>query len=216
MEIGCGTGQLTVPLAERGCEIVAIDLGATTVEMAQRNLRQYPAVDVQQAAFEDWNRPDSPFDMVVSATAFHWLDAGVRVVKSADALHSGGVLAVISTHHIAGGDEGFFTDVQSCYRTWYGPSKAFRLPSASEITPDTEEFDRSEKFHPAKIYRYEWEHAYSAVSYCELLLTYSDHRSLPLESSQGLTNCVSELINTKYNGSIRKRYMTQLLMLSRR
>ncbi|WP_067624282.1 class I SAM-dependent methyltransferase [Alicyclobacillus acidiphilus] len=216
LEIGCGTGQLTVPLAERGCEIVAIDLGATTVEIAQRNLRQYPAVEVQLAAFEDWNLPDSPFDVVVSATAFHWLDPSIRVVKSADALHSGGVLAVISTHHIAGGDKEFFTDVQTCYRTWYGPSKTFSLPSADEIGHDTEEFDQSEKFQQAKVYRYEWEQAYSAVSYGELLLTYSDHRSLPLESRQGLIKCVSELINSKYNGSIRKRYMTQLLMLSRR
>lgn len=68
LEIGCGTGQLTVPLAERGCEIVAIDLGISTVEVARRNLRQYPTVQVHQAAFEDWALPDSPFDVVVSAT----------------------------------------------------------------------------------------------------------------------------------------------------
>ena len=28
LEIGCGTGQATVPLAERGCQIVAVELGA--------------------------------------------------------------------------------------------------------------------------------------------------------------------------------------------
>lgn len=123
---------------------------------------------------------------MVSATAFHWLDPGIRVVKSADALRQGGALAVIRTHRIAGGDEGFFTDVQSCCRAWCDPANTFHLPSASEIVADTEEFDRSEKFAPAEIYRFEWEQAYSAASYCELLLTYSDHRSLSLDSRQGL------------------------------
>lgn len=216
LEIGCGTGQLTTSLAERGCEIIGLDLGANTVEVARRNLGQYPAVNVYQATFEDWALPNTPFDVVVSATAFHWLDPAIRATKSAEALHSGGILAVISTHHIAGGDQGFFADVQSCYQTWYGPSKLFRLPSANEIIPDTEEFDRSEKFELPNIYRYEWEQAYSAASYRELLLTYSDHRSLPIESRQGLMNCIAELIDSKYNGSIKKRHMTQLITLSRR
>jgi SAM-dependent methyltransferase len=216
LEIGCGTGQLTLPLAELGCEIVALDLGASTVEVARRNLRHYPAVEVQQATFEDWNLPDYSFDAVVSATAFHWLDPGIRVVKSADALRQGGALAVISTHHIAGGDEGFFTDVQSCYGAWCDLANTFHLPSASEIVADTEEFDRSEKFAPAKIYRLEWEQAYSAASYCELLLTYSDHRLLSLDSRQGLLDCIANLIDSKYRGNIRKRYLTQLLVLSRR
>jgi hypothetical protein len=38
-----------------------------------------------------------------SATAFHWIDPDVRVVKAADALRPGGVLATVTTHHIAGG-----------------------------------------------------------------------------------------------------------------
>src|SRR5687767_13722173 len=89
LEIGCGTGQATVPLAERGCEVVAVELGTELAEVARRNLARFPDVQVVNAAFERWPLPPEPFDVVLSATAFHWIDPTVRVVKSADALRPG-------------------------------------------------------------------------------------------------------------------------------
>lgn len=59
--------------------------------------------------------PTEPFDVVFAATSFHWIDRDVRVTKSADALRPDDGLAVVSTHHVAAGDEQFFVDVQRCY-----------------------------------------------------------------------------------------------------
>ncbi len=53
LEIGCGTGQATVPLAERGCEIVAVELGADLAAVARRRLAGFPKVRVEVAAFEE-------------------------------------------------------------------------------------------------------------------------------------------------------------------
>jgi ubiquinone/menaquinone biosynthesis C-methylase UbiE len=85
LEIGPGTGQATVTLAERGCRVVAVELGADLAAVAGRNLGRFPAVEVVTAAFEDWPLPGEPFDLVLAATSFHWLDPAVRVVKAADA-----------------------------------------------------------------------------------------------------------------------------------
>ena len=41
LEIGCGTGQNTAPLAERGFEIVAVELGESMAELARRNLAAF-------------------------------------------------------------------------------------------------------------------------------------------------------------------------------
>lgn len=89
LELGPGTGQATVPLAERGCRIVAVELGAELARVARRNLAAFPQAEVVNAAFEDWPLPDGPFDAVVSATAFGWIDPAVRVVKAADARRTG-------------------------------------------------------------------------------------------------------------------------------
>jgi SAM-dependent methyltransferase len=118
LEIGPGTGQATVPLAERGCRIVAVELGPQLAAVARRNLARFPVVEVVTAAFEDWPLPPEPFDLVLSATAFHWIDPAVRVRKAADALRPGGSLATIATHHVAGGDEQFFVQAQACYERW--------------------------------------------------------------------------------------------------
>src|SRR6266511_3093437 len=82
LEIGCGTGQATVPLAQRGCEVVCVELGAAMAAVARRKLARFPAVRVEVSAFEDWPLPVERFDTVVSATAFHWIDPAVRVAKA--------------------------------------------------------------------------------------------------------------------------------------
>jgi SAM-dependent methyltransferase len=78
LEIGCGTGQATVALAERGYEIVAVELGASLAEVARRNLARFGSVDVVNAAFEAWPLPAEPFDVVFCATAFRFGPANFR------------------------------------------------------------------------------------------------------------------------------------------
>lgn len=62
--------------------------------MVARALDSPPQPPIGLADFETWPLPKEPFDAVVSATAFHWIDAAVRMAKAADALRPGGVLAV--------------------------------------------------------------------------------------------------------------------------
>jgi SAM-dependent methyltransferase len=217
LELGCGTGQLTLPLAERGCVITALDIGADMAALARQKLAQHPFAQVDVAAFEDWPLPAQAFDVVISATAFHWLDPAIRVNKAADALRPGGALAVIATHHIAGGDEGFFVDVQACYERW-DPSTppGLRLSTAAEIPLDSDEFDRSGRFGTAGFRRYEWAQTYSTAAYRNLLLTYSGHRKLHVEARQGLLDCISHLIETRFDGNVTKRYLTELRFVYRR
>jgi hypothetical protein len=153
----------------------------------------------------------------VCATAFHWLDPAVRMQKVAAALRPGGALATIATHHVAGGTEAFFVDMQACYER-FDPSTppGLRLQRASEIPADTAELDESGLFEPATFRRYEWEQTYSKAAYLDLLLTYSGHRALGAEAQRGLLDCIAGLIDTRYGGSIRKAYLNELRLARRR
>jgi SAM-dependent methyltransferase len=118
LEIGCGTGQLSVPIADRGAELVAVELGGNLARFARTNLSPYPNARVEVSAFEDWPLPSEPFDAVVSANAFHWVDPDVRFSKSALALVPGGTLTIGHAHHVRGGTPGFFEDTQPFYLKW--------------------------------------------------------------------------------------------------
>jgi SAM-dependent methyltransferase len=216
LEIGPGTGQATVPLAERGCRVVAVELGGDLAAVARRNLARFPAVEVVTAAFEDWPLPAEPFDVVLAATAFHWIDPAVRVTKAAAALRPGGALATVTTEHVAGGDESFFAEAQACYERWdpETPPGGAPLRPATEIPSSSEELDRSHRFGPATFRRYEWERSYTTESYIEVLLTYSGHRSLEPTAQASLLDCIAHLIDTRHGGRITKRYLTELRVAS--
>ena len=46
LEIGCGTGQATLPFARRGYSIHCIELGENLAAIAKKNLAQYPNAKV--------------------------------------------------------------------------------------------------------------------------------------------------------------------------
>jgi SAM-dependent methyltransferase len=211
LEIGCGTGQATRPPARLGATVVAVELSAGAAAVARRNLAEFPAVTVEVGAFEDWTPPAEPFDLVIAATAFHWIDPAVRYAKTADVLRPGGSLAVVRTEHVLGGTDRFFADSQDCYER-FDPSTVpgFRQSPAAEIPDDPAGLDRSGRFGPALFRRYEWSQEYTTAAYLDLLMTYSGHRALPAEARDGLLTCLAGLIDRDHGGRITKRYLNLL------
>ncbi len=96
LEVGCGTGQLTASLVGRGFEVTALDIGPSLVAAAQLALGASAATFVA-SSFEDFAAPEGSFDLIVCATAFHWIDPDVRFSKSARLLRPGGWLALLGT-----------------------------------------------------------------------------------------------------------------------
>ncbi|MFD7134539.1 class I SAM-dependent methyltransferase [Streptomyces sp. NPDC059894] len=219
LEVGCGTGQATVPLAARGCRITAVEAGPRMAAVARRNLAGAAAVEVVTARFESWPLPPEPFDAVVSATAFHWIDPAVRVARAADALRPGGALAVVRTQHVRGGTEEFFAEVQRCYERFDPDTRpGLRPPAAAGIdgSDHAQEVARSGRFGPTVFRRHEREITYTTSRYLELLRTYSGHRALPEAARTGLLACVAGLIDGTYGGRVTKRYLIELGVSHRR
>jgi SAM-dependent methyltransferase len=216
LEIGCGTGQLTLPLAQQGCKIVALDLGPNMAAIAGEKLKPYPKVKVIVAAFEDWPLPSEPFDVVASSSAFHWIDPAVRFKKSAETLRPGGALATIGAEHIRGGTEDFFVEAQECYLRWDSSATSpCQLPTPADIPENREDLEGSGLFDKPVFRRYEWDRIYSAAAYRDVLLTYSVNRALPEEKLLGLVDCIAGLIDSRYGGKIIKRYMNELRVAKR-
>jgi SAM-dependent methyltransferase len=186
LEIGPGTGKATVPLAQRGFELVGIELGPRLAALARRNLAGFPNVEIVNAQFETWEPAIANFDAVVSFTAFHWIDPAVRYEKTARLLKEGGSLVVVETSHVLPEDgDPFWVEVEDDYREVI-PGEEGKPPPPDEIAGMSEEPEASGRFARAEVRRYRWDVTYSAEEYIGVLETYSGHRALDLELRERL------------------------------
>ena len=216
VEIGPGTGQATLPLARRGVQVTAIELGPSLADRLRANAVGLP-VDLIVGAFEDWQPSVDSFDAVVAFTAWHWLTPGVRTSKAYGALRPGGALATVTTTHVEGGTTQFFVEMQACYERWDPATPpGLRAVAAHEVAPAKDEVDEPPLFEPAVRRRYQQDITYSTSAYLAVLHTYSGHRALSPERRAGLMDCISQLIDTRYNGTITKRYLYELRVARRR
>jgi len=212
LEIGCGTGQATLPLAQRGYRITCVELGAELAAIARRNLAAYPNVEARIGAFETEPLPEEAYDLVISATAFHWV-APESYPKLARVLRPQGAIALFWNKHIAGAvDGGFFDRIQTLYQQhapaftedWKG------LPSADELPDESAALTATGLFSAFTVRRYPWVAHYDAVDYVNQLATYSDHLALPADRRQRLHDSIARMIDDEFGGEIAKQYLAVL------
>ncbi len=94
--MGAGTGAATLELARRGAgRITALEPDPRLAELLVSKASSSDApVEVRIVTLEEADLPDASFDLVVSATAFHWVDEtlGLEIVRRV--LRPGAVIAL--------------------------------------------------------------------------------------------------------------------------
>ncbi len=193
LEIGIGTGQATRPMLDCGLKITAIDAGDRLVEFARFKFRNAPALSVHHASFESY-QPDRSFDLIYSATAFHWVDRAVALPKAYAILNPGGAVALFWNHPRPD------VEMQALMRPIYQrhrPEHANRLdapfdlsaasPCASALT--------EAGFVDVCTLLFHSERRMTTVEYIRLLNTYSDHMVMSAEARYLLERDLAEVID---------------------
>ncbi|HET8845594.1 MAG TPA: class I SAM-dependent methyltransferase [Ktedonobacteraceae bacterium] len=213
LEIGCGTGQLSVSLAQHGIDLLALEPGPHLAALARQNLKQFPNGQVEISSFEEWPLPGQKFNAVVSASAFHWLDPDVRFSKSAQALHAGGFLTILHIHHVRGGTPGFFADTQPCYVKWGLSDDLSFQPPAPDNTPIMyPELEQQPEFRSVERRYFEIPMSHSTTSYIGWLKTDSLVNSLNDQSRRGFLQDINHLIEAKYNGKVVRNFVYEVIV----
>jgi SAM-dependent methyltransferase len=215
LEIGCGTGKSTLPLARRGCRVVALEMGANLARVAQQNLSAFQHVEVVNARFEDWT-PTEAFDLAFAIASFHWLDPAVRYQRAADLLKPCGTLAVALSEHVyPPGYDPFFAQVQECYQE-VGVGRLAWPPPPPEALPDSRvEIEQTGLFEDVRVVRRIWTEEFTADEHVALMQTASDHRLLEPAKRERLFTQMRRLIAARPAGRILKHNL-MLLHIARK
>jgi SAM-dependent methyltransferase len=211
LEIGCGTGQATEPLAERGLRVTCIELGEGLAAYMRRKLVRFPEVEVVHGLFETWEPEHAGFDAAVAFTSIHWIDPEVRYEKTARLLRPGGALAVGRSDTVTVDDsDPFWIDVQEDYDAVVPSDENRPPPRPEELGDYRDEIDASGRFRTIDVRRYLWELTYSGDEYVALLDTYSGHRSIDEPQRSELYRRIRRRIDAAPGGRVRRTYVSTL------
>lgn len=88
-DVGCGSGQATLDLAERFDEVVGTDISAAQLAMAPKHPRIHWAVAPAQAS----GLADGSVDLITCAQSLHWFPLDAFFAEATRVLQPGGMFA---------------------------------------------------------------------------------------------------------------------------
>ena len=119
LDLGCGTGQLTAEIAQRGARVTGLDNSEEMLAQARRNYPELAFVSGDAASFAF----PEPFDAVFSNAVLHWVkNADGAIAAIARALRPGGRFVAEF------GGKGNTAAVLPALCTVLGPGAEQRLP----------------------------------------------------------------------------------------
>lgn len=206
VEVGSGGGQATAPVLKTGCKLTAVEYGEQFSELLREKFKEYPGFSVLTGKFEDMEFEEKEYDLVFSASAFHWVPEKIGYEKVYSMLKPGGVFARFANHpNRDKGNPSLTKEIDKLYDEYYhkfhNTKQKKRLEyteeQAKELAMIAEKYDFTD-IRYALFYR---ERVFDAKEYVELLGTYSDHIAIEEELRLKFFSKIEEAIN-KHGGTI--------------
>jgi SAM-dependent methyltransferase len=216
LDVGCGTGIAARPMAQRGAKVLGVELAPRMAEIAHRH-----GIDVEIAAFEDWDAAGRSFDRVTSAQAWHWLDVSAATAKAASLLRPNGSLGLIwsgGAHpdDLADALEAVYSTVvpSGTHRLFRGYGANRSTDVRAGLTGVVDAITVSPAFAAATEQWFPWTQHYQRDEWLELLLSYSEYAALEPILRHRLVDAVSTTID-RYGGSFVMNFETVLITAKR-
>lgn len=213
LEIGPGTGQATLPLARRGFSILGLELGDRMARICRRKLRGFPGVEIRNVRFEDWEPEPEAFDIVLAATAFHWIPGRVAWPRCAKVLKPGGHLALLWNFPDLP-DTPVYRELRAVYHELM-PQRDDPRPPQARVERQKKKIVSSGRFGPVTVRCYPWQREYTTQQYINQLRTQSDHAILAPENRARLLRAIRVVID-RHGGRIARPVVAALFLAPKR
>ncbi|MFJ9412539.1 class I SAM-dependent methyltransferase [Streptomyces sp. NPDC101227] len=207
LDVGCGTGIAARQFQAAGCTVLGVEPDTRMAEFARRR-----GLEVEVSTFEAWDPAGRPFDAVVSGQTWHWLDAVAGAVKAAQALRSGGELAVFWNAEIPPPE--VLRSFGEIYRRVLPDSLVARqwttnaLDGYAMLSRNAADgIRKAGGFGTPKEWRFNWEKSYTRDEWLDQMPTHGDFGQHPLAQVTEVQEGISAAIDAM-GGSFTMGYTT--------
>ena len=204
LEIGIGTGQATLPFLKTGSKLTAIEIGDNLAQFSREKFAQFKDFQVINQDFESVQLPENSYDLIYSASAFHWIPIEIGLPKVLRLLKSGGAFTWFSVQpghaaqHTHINEE--LQKVYSKYSKYFGTEKPLVDLEMKQKQAQEKLLNRSNALKQygfvdviGKLYY--GSRTFHAEEYTTLISTYSDHKAMPDHDRIPFLNEIAEVIN---------------------
>ena len=179
-EIGIGGGQATLPVLQTGCSVTAVELGEHFAQICREKFSAFPGFSVTVGRFEEVSLPENAFDLVYSASAFHWVPEETGYPKVYRLLKPGGAFARFAHHPFRAKNQPELGEtIDRAYAKYFYPFYN-REPGkiaeySEEQAAERAEIARKYGFADTRHFLFYQTRSCPAAEYRALIGTYSDH-----------------------------------------
>jgi len=216
LEVGCGTGQATRSLAALGCSVTAIEQGADMAALARQRTATFSNVKVVTSTFEEWDDRGGRFDVLVAASAWHWVDPSIGWRRAHDVLYPGGWMALLGNVVVRRpGEPEVYAETADLHERFSPGNPDWGHPPLEDEVRTTDEGwglveDPGGLFGPTIVRWCPTVQWFSGDGFADLLRSTSLYRRLDPVVREPLLDAIAERIRTQMRDRVSRRYLSVL------
>jgi len=197
LEIGSGPGQATAYFVRSGYDVTALEISDKQVAFLREKFSEQENLRCFCSTFEAFESPDDSFDLIFSATAFHWIKPEVGYPKAHRLLKPSGVMAVF--WHLASINEPeteMLRKIREIFRTHAPELDDYITREEGEAMHlrRIAEMQTGGLFQNSVTRTYRWYDVYETKRYLKLMNSYSDFHAISKDAREAILNEVAAYI----------------------
>lgn len=216
LEVGCGTGQATRSLAALGYAVTAIEPGAEMAALARQRVATFGNVTIETSTFEEWDDRGRRFDVLVAASAWHWVDPSIGWQRAHAVLCRGGWMALLGNVVVRQpGEPEVYGETADLHEHFSPGNPDWGHPPLEEDVRTTNAGwglveDPGGLFGPTIVRWYPTIQWFNGEGFADLLRSTSPYRGLDRDVREPLLNAIAERVRTRMSNRASRRYLSVL------
>lgn len=219
LEIGSGSGQATKQFEKYNCAIDCVEPGEKLCHLAEKKFADNKKIKIINSYYQDADLMDDHYDLIISATAFHWVPQDIKYKRSFELLKPDGGIALFWNMHPELNDtlhdaleNAYLQQAPEIHTTLYTPR--YKKPYDQSLE-GISEIEKSGYFSSPVVKHYKWSISYSSQEYISLLSTYANYQRLEREECKRLFDEIVAIVENDFAGKVVNNYLSVLYFSNR-